>query len=298
MRIKTKRSIIVLVTMALALVALLGIVPVAHASNGIAKTTQLAMCLDGSGSISPTNWDIMLDGLADAVGNPTVLPGDKVELSIVQFADNITTGGGARVELAPIVITDANRAGVAAAIKLIDQAGGLTPLAAGIILATTQITTSSNFSTFEWQAINISTNGNPNVPGSARQAAEDAVTAAVAAGVDEVDVEGVGTSPDTVAWMAQDLVYPDGEGGIAGAIIVNVPPDTYPPRPPSSDFMGFVRVVSDFTEYAEAIEEKIDVITQPPAIPGMAGWGIVVAGMAMAVVAMVALRRTLAHQAR
>jgi len=52
------------------------------------KFTQLAMILDGSGSISPEDWDLLRTGLANAVENPDVFPRDSsVELTVIQFGD-------------------------------------------------------------------------------------------------------------------------------------------------------------------------------------------------------------------
>ena len=50
------------------------------------EPTQLAMVLDGSGSISDHDWDLMRKGLANAIENESVFPHDgSVELTIVQF---------------------------------------------------------------------------------------------------------------------------------------------------------------------------------------------------------------------
>lgn len=70
--------------------------------------TQLAMVLDGSGSISSSDWNLMKEGLKQAIRNENVFPYDgSVELTVIQF------GGGswfsnpyAKVELSPIIITD------------------------------------------------------------------------------------------------------------------------------------------------------------------------------------------------
>ena len=216
---------------------------------------QMAICLDGSGSIDAGEWAIMLNGLAAAVGNPAIVPRDgSVELCVIQFSDGLP--GDAQVELPPTVVTDATAPGIVATINGINQDGGLTPLAAGIDLCVATIIGSPNFPTATWQVINITTDGAPNVPADGKGAAEASVTAAAAAGIDEVDVEAVGISQLNIDWLALDLVYPDGPGGITGAII---PPESYPPRPPAR---GFVRVCADFNEYVEAIGEKFEAILE------------------------------------
>jgi len=51
--------------------------------------TQLAMVLDGSGSISDSDWNIMTTGLANAIENESVFPREGyVELLVVQFGGN------------------------------------------------------------------------------------------------------------------------------------------------------------------------------------------------------------------
>ena len=50
---------------------------------------QLAMVIDGSGSISPEDWTTILNGIADAVENN--LPHDgSVELTIIQFTTGLS----------------------------------------------------------------------------------------------------------------------------------------------------------------------------------------------------------------
>jgi hypothetical protein len=218
---------------------------------------QMAMCLDGSGSISAANWTLMKDGLAAAVSDPTVVPDDgSVELCVIQFSTGVP--GNARVEVAPTVVTAASVPGMVAAINAMVQIGGRTPLYAGIDLCTAQITGSGNFQDANWQVINITTDGVPNEGAPDPQtAAENSVAAAVAAGIDEVDAEGVGITEANIDWMALDLVYPDGSGGIVGAII---PPEDYPPRPPNPDFKGFVRVCDTWEDYVDALNEKFEEI--------------------------------------
>ena len=48
------------------------------------------MVLDGSGSINEHDWDLMRNGLANAVENESVFPHDgSVELTVIQFGGNI-----------------------------------------------------------------------------------------------------------------------------------------------------------------------------------------------------------------
>ena len=69
---------------------------------------QLCIIMDGSGSIEPEDWAIIIEGLADAIGNPDCTPQDgSLELAIVVFGW-FPDDWHAEVALAPIVITSAN----------------------------------------------------------------------------------------------------------------------------------------------------------------------------------------------
>ncbi|MGB6367393.1 MAG: Calx-beta domain-containing protein, partial [Thermoanaerobaculia bacterium] len=103
-------------------------------TNDDAPAMDLALCLDGSGSLSPTDWQLQLEGLAQAVEDPTVVPhNNTVRVSVFQF----TSGAG--VEIAPVVINSDNAEEVAALIRTRSQAGGNTDLEACIDLATAVI---------------------------------------------------------------------------------------------------------------------------------------------------------------
>jgi hypothetical protein len=246
-------SVLFALVLAVALVAgVFAMTPsVGQADPDPGVTMQLAVCLDGSGSISSADFTTMKGGLAAAVADPLVLPQDgSVELTVVQFA-----GSGAVVEVSPTVIDSQITAdSVASLINGITKLNGQTPMAEGIEVATAAITGSLHFKTAGWQVINISTDGAPYFPSvpdylAVTIAARDD---AVAAGIDEVDAEAIGPSPD-ITWMQSQLVWPS-PGVVA-------PP--YPPRPPDPSFCGFVCEVTGFSEYAAAIREKLERVTTP-----------------------------------
>lgn len=55
-------------------------------TDAYTEPTQLAMVLDGSGSISDSDWDLMRNGLANAIENKSIFPHDgSVELTVIQF---------------------------------------------------------------------------------------------------------------------------------------------------------------------------------------------------------------------
>ena len=214
---------------------------VGQADPGPGVTMQLAVCLDGSGSISVGNFDIMKEGLAEAVEDPTVLPQDgSAELTVVQFG----AGSGAVLEVDPVVInSQAVASSTANHIRNITKGNGGTPMDKAIKMATTAITGSPNFRTDNWQVINISTDGIPSSKPNTILARDDAI----AAGIDEIDAEAIGVSSANFDWIRDYLVWPS--PGVAA------PP--YPPRPPDPLFRGFVCEVANFSEYAVAIKEKL-----------------------------------------
>jgi hypothetical protein len=249
------------VTLVLVLSMVLG-APVVSANGGV--KTQMAVLIDGSGSISGGEFSTMTGALAAAVSSSAVVPQDgSLEICVVQFA-----GDSAWMEVpATVIDSQATADAVAAAIAGMTQAGGFTPLGAGIDVGTGLIVGSSNFSTAEWQVINISTDGRPE-PDAQVAIAITARNAAIAAGIDEIDIEAIGIDTTWQNWLANEIAYP------SPGVIVTAPP--YPPRPPDPDFRGFVRPFSTFDEYAEAIAEKFFVIIEPPPVPTLSQWGIIV----------------------
>lgn len=280
-----KRFRLVQVVVGLALLIALMAVPGVAQADGAAVKTQLGMCLDGSGSIGGSEWDVMTTGLANVIGDPTKVPQDgSVELTVVQFGVNYNQ---AAVMVPPTVITATSVDGVVDTIKNMAQGGGLTPMAAGIDLCVDRMESSTNIDANTWRVINISSDGAPNVPTDPFGAAEDAVEAAVDAGIDEVDAEaiGVGISESTLEWMRTSLVYP------SPGVIVNSG-DPYPPRPWELGGCGFVRKVATYDDYAEAIAEKMEVVTEPPEpVPGLNVWGTLMALVAVGGVGILVYRR-------
>jgi uncharacterized protein YegL len=208
--------------------------------------TQLAMLLDGSGSIMADDFSVMLTGLADAIENPDCVPQDgSFELTVIQF------GSYTQTEIPPTVIDATNVSSIAATVRGIIKMGGTTPMSDAIALATAEITGSPSFGTAAKQVINLSTDGAPNSPPDTETARNDAI----AAGIDEIDVEAIGYFP-FVAWLGDHIAYPQ-PGTIHGPGYASWPP----PAP------GWVRLVDNFDAYAATICGKFGVILQPSAIP-------------------------------
>jgi uncharacterized protein YegL len=251
----------------LLLVAILSLTTLHLGSVGAqGPTIQLAMLLDGSTSIASADFSTMLNGLASAVENSACVPQDgSLELTVIQFSSS------AQVEVDPTVITAANADAVAASIRAISQMGGLTYMDLAIDAAVSAVTGSANFPTASKQVFNLSTDGQPTDQGLAITAQQNAI----AAGIDEIDAEGVGDvflpagavvtteggSPAALEqspaeWMRDNLVYPQ-PGTIYGPGY-----ETWPPTAP-----GWVRLVANFDEYATTICEKFEVVVEPTEEP-------------------------------
>jgi len=227
-------------------------------------TTQLGLVVDGSSSISSSEFAIIREGIAAAVRNASQMSHDgTVELTVVQFGGWWSASVRARVEVYPTVITTANYESVANIIENINQMGGYTPLADGLLLCWSQISGSSNFPIATKQIINVATNGEPNIalkatpppswvtllgppPGDGDGDATWVRNGAVSEGLDELDAEGIDTTTSNINWMRDYLVYPQ-PGTIA-------PPYT----------AGWVKYCADFEEFAVAVGEKFRIVIHAP----------------------------------
>lgn len=129
--------------------------------------TQLAVVLDGSGSISSSDWNIMRTGLGNAVANNNVFPRDKsVELTVVQFGGD-SNPYFAETEINQKVISNTTGdegyySTISSQIKSISQMEGATPTSSGIRLATDKIRDSINFNPDNRTIIILVTDGKAN----------------------------------------------------------------------------------------------------------------------------------------
>jgi subtilisin-like proprotein convertase family protein len=210
-------------------------------------SVQLCIAMDGSGSINADDFLIMKNGLAAAIRDPAVMPSDgSVEISVVQFSKG-TFSFGAVVEVPATVITDAGVAhSVADQINAIVQGGASTPTHDGISLCTAVIMGSPEFAAAARQVINIPTDGRPDDPDLAKTARD----AAVAAGIDEIDAEAIGSAVDPEStgflFLRDELVYP--QPGY------QAPPFTRG---------GFVISVATFDALPAAIAQKLQHVARP-----------------------------------
>ena len=227
---------------------------------------QLGVILDGSTSINSANWDLMKDGLSEAIINEDIFPYEdgRAELTLIQF------GGWfpySQVEISPVIITDDEEdpdgyyLDIANYIQGINQLGGYTPIGCGIRLVADQLHDIGNYSIDKRQIILLVTDGVPNcvwIPGtySATTASEsEGKTSAEEARTylidtlemnnenDEFDSLAVGSGPD-ITWLNNSIVWPE-PGYIA---------------PPYDSGTGWVSQVETWDEFADSIEIILDII--------------------------------------
>ena len=194
------------------------------ASSPAVAAVELCAALDGSGSLTPEQFSLQLEGLARSIEDPAIVARDgSVTLSVVVFE------WGATVEVpAAVVAGEDAAAALAAAVRAIPwRFGHRTDMVAAIQACLSQFRDPSA----TW-VIDISTDGRHSTTlGTDPFAARDA---AVAAGLDVVNALGVG---DADLAFLERLVWPQ------------------PASAPPGD--GFVVMVPDFTAFVEAMREKV-----------------------------------------
>jgi len=217
------------------LATLLGTASVTQADPGV--SWQIAFVVDGSGSMSDDEWNLMIGGLASAITDPCIVAHNgTIEVWVIQFAQDHAT-----LELDRTLIdSQATAEAVAAAIKGMVRRGGYTPMGSGIQMAKDELV--ADMRPEALQLINLVTNGLPQ-PESQVAYAEAQRDLAVAAGVDGITAEALDVTPQLLEWLRSEIVYPE-PGVIA------------PPYPVPHGSQGWVRPVASFEEFAEAVLEK------------------------------------------
>lgn len=203
---------------------------------------DLAICLDGTGSVSSAEWTIQVDGTAAAIR--TTVPDDgRVRLYLIVFTGSATT------PLGPTIITsDTVRDNFATAVEALPQpaSGTGTNIESCIDEANTQIQAAiiaTPASTV--QIIDISTDG--------EQSAGDAVAAGADArddGIDKINAIFIGTDSGGITLMTNVVCpdpgnnpCPDPDGG--GDFVV-------------SGVDGFLVQINTFNDYEPAFTEKLE----------------------------------------
>jgi uncharacterized protein YegL len=227
-----------------------------------AEVIQLGFILDSSGSIGSGNWSTIVNGLSSAVN--TLIPvggANTYEVSVVTFASTATININSYT-----VNTVADRTTLAGQIAALPFSGGGTIFGSAFDAMRTALTDavginghiSAGAGTKSY--VNFATDG-VQADVAAGQTARNNL---IAAGVDNISIEGIGSSVDAVD-LKTNYCYP------------GPCDDTQPFNFPTQ---GFYIAVANAAEYATAIKNKIAIVTGQVPEPGtIALLGIALAGL-------------------
>jgi hypothetical protein len=250
--------------------------------------TQFALILDGSGSISSSDWNIMRNGLKAAIKNESCFPHDgSVELTVIQFGGEhlgSTHKSWAQLEIGPIIVNETNHDTLANNVGNLTQLQGYTPMAGAFNLAADIVSgdpnnyltgtswagkASTNFYTFPRKVINLVTDGQANVV--CNQGQYSGTYQSGGHGHPDPYVEGKASAENARNYLLTTLnmttdnqdefdseaVGTDNDIPWLRDNIVYPQPgsDTWPPPGP-----GWVRHVTSYTEFADIIDEQFYII--------------------------------------
>ena len=234
------------------------------------EPVQLATILDGSGSISGADWELMKKGLSGAIKDKDIFPSEDgiVELTVIQFGSGFWGSiPHAQVEISPVIVTDdindsdGYYLDIANYIQDFNQLNGYTPMGCGIRLEADQLHDNGNFSIDKRQIVLLVTDGKANCvwePTSSEATYEDFAQGKISAEEaraylidilelndenDEFNSIAVGPGPD-IPWINNSIVWPE-PGYIA---------------PPFDNGSGWVSPVDSWEEFAERIKIIFEII--------------------------------------
>ncbi|MCB0125509.1 MAG: VWA domain-containing protein, partial [Caldilineaceae bacterium] len=200
---------------------------------------DLVLVIDGSASIHPLDFMDSMDATATVVENAAIIPQDgSLRLTVIQFA---TT---AQAEVSPTIISAANVATVANTIRNISKLDSGTQTHLGVNLAVSELAGLSPAS--DRQIINLITDGDPDD----LSALTTAISSAQTAGIDELNILGVGNAVNAATMST--LVYPQ----------------------PDGDAQGFYMDATDYTVYASVFEQQTQTVIDASLLPDADGDGI------------------------
>ncbi len=229
-----------------------------------AAITQLGFALDGSGSVSTSNYNLLRSGLANALAG---LPVDgSIEITIVAYGSSPST------VTAPTILTAASLVTIQAQINTHAKDNGSTDTAGAITSLTSLITGSANFALADTKSIiNLATDGVPN----SQSAAVAAGAAAFTAGIDALSIEAIGSGVSSASALNDmaAIAFP-------GPVTILPVNSVAIPNPLNG---SWVVPVSDFNALAPVLAAKVQASVNRVPTPGSAAlFSVALLGLGLA----------------
>jgi len=215
-----------------------------------APSTQLGFILDGSGSVSTSNYNLLRTGLSDAIAALTA--DGSIEITITAY------GSGTSTVVAPTLLTAATLPVIQSAILNHAKYGGGTDTGGALRYTTNLMTGSTYFANSALKAsiINLATDGVPN----SQAAAIAGATYAFEQGIDALSIEAIGSGVNSGSALNSMLAiaFP-GPATLLGLNATDIP------NPIGG---SWVVPVSDFDALAPVLKAKVLAsVTPTPSVP-------------------------------